>query len=323
MIHQTKGGSGASGTGLAVQKAAAGLLAPDVVHELRSNVDVLFLLVQHPFRKHQESSSASRSLLAALSTQLLTRDPIFIIACVIWRALAVILARNLETAFGKPYIEGYGLSETMSPTHINPLHRPKRQCAGIPIFDVDARVLDPDSLTECGPNQVGEIVVHGPQLFQGYWRQPEASAEAFLDHDGKRFFRTGDLGYYDEEGYFFITERLKRMINASGFKVWPAEVEAMLYAHPDIQEVCVIGVRDPYRGETVKAVVVPTPAARGSLRAQAIIDWARERMATYKVPREVELVAELPKTATGKVFWRKVQEEEDRRAAGEGAESAS
>ncbi|MCA1675707.1 MAG: hypothetical protein LC799_27195 [Actinobacteria bacterium] len=113
------------------------------------------------------------------------------------------------------------------------------------------------------------------------------------------------------------------MINASGFKVWPAEVEAMLYAHPDIQEVCVIGVRDPYRGETVKAVVVPTPAARGSLRAQGIIDWARERMATYKVPRAVELVAELPKTATGKVFWRKVQEEEDRRAAGEGAERAS
>ncbi len=238
-------------------------------------------------------------------------------------AMPEAVARKLETAFGKPYIEGYGLSETMAPTHLNPPHRPKRQCAGIPIFDVDARVLDPDSLVECGPNQVGEIVVHGPQVFQGYWRQPVATAEAFLDHDGKRFFRTGDLGYHDEEGYFFITDRLKRMINASGFKVWPAEVEAMLYAHPDIQEVCVIGVRDPYRGETVKAVVVPKPAARGSLRAQAIIDWARERMATYKVPRAVELVAELPKTATGKIFWRKVQEEEDRRAAGEEAESAS
>lgn len=96
----------------------------------------------------------------------------------------------------------------------------------------------------------------------------------------------------------------------------------MLYAHPNIQEVCVIGVRDPYRGETVKAVVVPTPAARG-VRAQAIIDWARDRMATYKVPRVVEFVAELPKTATGKVFWRKLQEEENRRAAGEGAESPS
>ncbi len=238
-------------------------------------------------------------------------------------AMPEAVARKLETAFGKPYIEGYGLSETMAPTHLNPPHRPKRQCAGIPIFDVDARVLDPDSLAECGPNEVGEIVVHGPQVFQGYWRQPVATAEAFLDHDGKRFFRTGDLGYYDEEGYFFITDRLKRMINASGFKVWPAEVEAMLYAHPDIQEVCVIGVRDPYRGETVKAVVVPTPAACGSLRAQAIIDWARERMATYKVPRAVELVAELPKTATGNVFWRKLQEDEDRRAAGEGAESAS
>jgi fatty-acyl-CoA synthase len=234
-------------------------------------------------------------------------------------AMPEAVARKLETAFGKPYIEGYGLSETMAPTHLNPPHRPKRQCAGIPIFDVDARVLDPDSFAECGPNQIGEIVVHGPQVFQGYWRQPEATAEAFLDHDGKRFFRTGDLGYHDEEGYFFITDRLKRMINASGFKVWPAEVEAMLSAHPDIQEVCVIGVRDPYRGETVKAVVVPTPEARGSLQPQAIIDWARERMARYKVPRAVELVAELPKTATGKVFWRKLKEEEDRRTAGETA----
>ena len=119
-----------------------------------------------------------------------------------------------------------------------------------------------DSLKELQPNEVGEIVVHGPQVFQGYWKQPEASAQAFIEHDGKRFFRTGDLGYYDEEGYFFITDRLKRMINCSGYKVWPAEVEAMLYAHPAIQEACVIGSRDAYRGETVKALVVLKSAAK-------------------------------------------------------------
>jgi fatty-acyl-CoA synthase len=203
----------------------------------------------------------------------------------------------------------------MAPTHINPPHRPKRQCGGIPIFNTDARVLALETLRECGPNEVGEIVVEGPQVFQGYWRQPEATAQAFLEHDGKRFFRTGDLGYYDDEGYFFITDRLKRMINASGFKVWPAEVEAMLYAHPGIQEACVIGARDGYRGETVKAVIVPRKGQE-TLTVEQLIEWARSRMAAYKVPRVVELVEQLPKTATGKILWRKLQEEEDRKGAG-------
>jgi fatty-acyl-CoA synthase len=225
------------------------------------------------------------------------------------------LARRLEQVIGLPFVEGYGLSETMAPTHINPPQRPKRQCGGIPFFNTDARVIDPESLSELPPNQVGEIIVHGPQVFRGYWNQPEATAQAFLSHDGKRFFRTGDLGYYDEEGYFFITDRLKRMINCAGYKVWPAEVEAMLYAHPAIQEACVIGARDPYRGETVKAVVVPRKEYRGKVDPQSIIDWARGKMAAFKVPRIVEFVDELPRTATGKILWRKLQEEENRKAS--------
>jgi fatty-acyl-CoA synthase len=203
----------------------------------------------------------------------------------------------------------------MAPTHINPPQRPKRQCGGIPIFNTDARVLDVESMKEVGPNQVGEIVVHGPQVFQGYWKQPEATAQTFVEHDGKRFFRTGDLGYYDEEGYFFITDRLKRMINASGFKVWPAEVEAMLYAHPDIQEACIIGTQDGYRGETVKAVIVLKKEAKENITAQDITEWARSRMAAFKVPRVVEFVSELPKTATGKILWRQLQEEENRKTS--------
>jgi fatty-acyl-CoA synthase len=226
-------------------------------------------------------------------------------------AMPEAVARRLEDVIGLPFVEGYGLSETMAPSHINPPQRPKRQCGGIPFFNTDARVLDVDSLKELPPNKVGEIVVHGPQVFQGYWKQPEASAQAFIEHDGKRFFRTGDLGYYDEEGYFFITDRLKRMINCSGYKVWPAEVEAMLYAHPAIQEACVIGSRDAYRGETVKAVVVLKSAVK-NIAPKDIIDWARERMAAFKVPRVVEFVGELPKTATGKILWRKLQEEENR-----------
>jgi fatty-acyl-CoA synthase len=226
-------------------------------------------------------------------------------------AMPEALARKLEEVIGLPFVEGYGLSETMAPSHINPPQRPKRQCAGIPFFNTDARVIDPESKAELGPGQVGEIIVHGPQVFQGYWNQPEETARAFIEHDGKRFFRTGDLGYYDEEGYFFITDRLKRMINCAGYKVWPAEVESMLYAHPAIQEACVIGSRDPYRGETVKALIVRKPGAE--VRAEDIIAWAREKMAAFKVPRVIEFVDELPRTATGKIFWRKLQEEENRK----------
>jgi fatty-acyl-CoA synthase len=228
-------------------------------------------------------------------------------------AMPEAVAAKLQERVGLPFLEGYGLTETAAPSHANPPHRPKRQCAGIPYFDTDSRVVDPVTLAELGPKEVGEIITHGPQVFQGYWKQPKASAEAFIEHDGKKFFRTGDLGYYDEEGYFFITDRLKRMINASGFKVWPAEVEAMLYAHPDIQEACVIGTRDAHRGETVKAVVVLKPDARGKLRPEDICNWAKERMAAFKYPRVVEFVDALPKTGTGKVFWRKLQEEENRR----------
>jgi fatty-acyl-CoA synthase len=127
--------------------------------------------------------------------------------------------------------------------------------------------------------------------------------------DGKSFFRSGDLGRVDEDGYFFLTDRLKRMINASGFKVWPAEVEALLFRHPAVQEACIIAARDPYRGETVKAVVVLRADAR-DVYPQDIIDWAHENMAAYKVPRIVEFVDALPKSGAGKVMWRALQEKE-------------
>jgi fatty-acyl-CoA synthase len=230
-------------------------------------------------------------------------------------AMPEALAQKLKEVLGLEFVEGYGLSETMAPTHVNPAHRPKQQCGGIPFFGTDARVLNHDTGLECGVGEVGEIVVRGPQVFKGYWNNPRATAEAFMPWDGETFFRTGDLGYYDEDGYFFITDRLKRMINAAGFKVWPAEVEAMLYAHPDIQEACVIGSRDAYRGETVKAVIVLKPAAQDRLVPDDIIAWARGRMAAYKVPRVVEFVQALPRTGTGKVFWRGLQEAENARLA--------
>jgi fatty-acyl-CoA synthase len=220
------------------------------------------------------------------------------------------VAAILRTRFGLDYVEGYGLTETAAPITYNPQHRPKRQCAGIPLFGVDVRALDPESGAEVPEGEPGELAVHGPQVFLGYWRQPQASAEAFVEIDGKRFFRTGDIGRVDAEGYWFVTDRLKRMINAAGLKVWPAEVEALLYAHPGVQECCVIAARDPRRGETVKAVVVPREAHRDTLDEAALIAWARSRMAAYKVPRIVEFADALPRTANGKVLWRELQARE-------------
>ena len=225
-------------------------------------------------------------------------------------AMPQAVAERLLQQFGITYCEGYGLTETAAPSHSNPPERAKLQCLGMPIFGTDARVVDPTSFKELPPNGVGEIIINGPQVFKGYWRDPAATAAAFVEFEGKRFFRTGDLGRMDEEGYFFITDRLKRMINASGFKVWPAEVETLLFKHPAIQEACIIASRDAYRGETVKAVVVLRAAAKGKTGADDIINWAREHMATYKVPRIVEFVDELPKSGTGKVMWRTLQERE-------------
>ena len=225
-------------------------------------------------------------------------------------AMPEAVAAKLQELCQIDYIEGYGMSETMAATHINPPDRPRKQCLGIPIFDVDARVVDPATFTELPPGEVGEIIVHGPQLMQGYWGQAEATAQAFVTLDGKRFLRTGDLARTDDDGYFYMVDRLKRMINASGYKVWPAEVEALMYAHPAIQEVCVIAARDERRGETVKAVVVLRDAFKGQVSEQDIVDWAHGHMAAYKSPRLVSFVDSLPKSGTGKVQWRALQERE-------------
>ena len=230
-------------------------------------------------------------------------------------AMPQAVAQRLYDEFRLRYQEGYGLTETAAPSHNNPPENPKQQCLGIPFIGTDSRIIDPDTLQEVPVGEQGEIVISGPQLFQGYWRNEAATRAAFIELDGKRFFRTGDLGRMDEDGYFFITDRLKRMINASGFKVWPAEVESMMFLHPAIQEACVIAARDAYRGETVKAVVVLRPQYRGQVTEDDITSWCREHMAAYKVPRIVSFVDALPKSGSGKVMWRVLQESEQSSAA--------
>ena len=229
-------------------------------------------------------------------------------------AMPQAVAQRLWEQYGLRFAEGYGLTETAAPTHSNPPDATKQQCLGVPFISVDSRVIDPLTLKEVPQGEQGEIIMSGPQNFQGYWKRPDATAEAFMELDGKRFFRSGDLGRVDEQGYFFITDRLKRMINASGFKVWPAEVEALMFKHPAIQEACIISTRDAYRGESVKAVVVLRAAAKGITTEDDIINWCKDNMAAYKYPRVVEFVDVLPKSGSGKVMWRLLQEADGRKA---------
>jgi len=223
-------------------------------------------------------------------------------------AMPEAVAAKLKEITGLDYIEGYGLSETVAATHINPVHRPKRACLGIPLFDVDCRILDVEIGRPLGPGEPGEIALRCPQLFEGYWRRPEETAAAHIEVDGERFFRTGDIATYDDEGYFFIVDRVKRMINCAGFKVWPTEVEALMHRHPGIAEVCVVAMPDQRRGESVKAYVVPRGDAAETLTEEAVIAWCRETIAAYKCPRAVTLLDALPRSGSGKVMWRDLQE---------------
>ena len=224
-------------------------------------------------------------------------------------AMPQAVAQRLLDQYGLRFCEGYGLTETSAPSHSNPPDHPKQQCLGIPFMSTDARIISPDTLQELPQGEQGELVVCGPEVFEGYWKRPDATEQSFMELDGKRFFRTGDLGRVDEDGYFFITDRLKRMINASGFKVWPAEVESLMFRHPAIQEACVISTKDAYRGESVKAVVV-LRAGHEATTEQEIVSWCHDNMAVYKAPRVVQFVSALPKSGSGKVMWRLLQEQE-------------
>jgi fatty-acyl-CoA synthase len=229
------------------------------------------------------------------------------------------VAQKLFERCGIRFMEGYGMTETISQTHMNPHGDLRKQCLGIPTFDTVSIVVDPETLQQLGPNQQGEILSSGPQVMQAYWQRDEANAQAFVEIDGRRFFRTGDLGRCDEDGFFYISDRLKRMINASGYKVWPAELEATLHKHPGIKEVAIISAPDKRRGETVKAVVVATDQAKGKIGAEDIIAWSREHMAAYKVPRIVEFSDALPRSGSGKIQWRTLQDAEWKKSDNDGS----
>jgi fatty-acyl-CoA synthase len=225
-------------------------------------------------------------------------------------ALAESVNKRLADELDITYLEGYGMTETCSMVMCNPPRRAKRQCLGIPTFGVSAMIVDAvtlESMPDGATAESGELWIAADQVSpHGYWHNDAANRDSFVERDGKRWLRTGDLVTRDEDGYYFLVDRLKRMINAAGYKVWPSEVETLLHRHPAVQEACVIATLDPRRGEQVTAVVVARTGTR--LTAEALIDWAHGQMATYKCPRAVEFIEHLPRAGTGKIDWRGLQD---------------
>lgn len=217
--------------------------------------------------------------------------------------------QKFEEVTGGKLVEGYGLSEASPVTHSNFLWDVERVkgSIGVPYPDTEAKVLNMDTGEPMPVGEIGEICIKGPQIMKGYWNRPEETAEVLKDG----WLHTGDLGYMDEKGYFYIVDRKKDMIIAGGFNIYPREIEEVLYEHPDVLEAAAAGIPDPYRGETVKAYIVLKEGS--TVTEEEMNQFARKYLAAYKVPRQYEFRNELPKTAVGKILRRILVEEEMRK----------
>lgn len=219
--------------------------------------------------------------------------------------LPVEVLAEFERKTGARIAEGYGLTEAAPVTHVNPMYgQRKAGSVGLPIPDTDAKIVDVETGTRDLPiGETGEIVIKGPQVMRGYWNRPDETAQTIRNG----WLHTGDIGKMDEQGYFYILDRKKDMIIAGGYNIYPREVEEVLYEHPKVLEAAVIGVPDPYRGETVKAFVVLKSGEQAT--AEEIVAFCKEKMAAYKVPTLVEFRDSLPKTMVGKVLRRELREQ--------------
>jgi long-chain acyl-CoA synthetase len=236
-----------------------------------------------------------------------------------WRRLKLILSgadtlhestmNGWAKRTGSRITEGYGLSETCATSHVNPIDRPKTGSFGCPLPNVQAGVVNPDTLEFAAPGEVGELVLAGPNVMLGYWKRPEETAAVFLDRGGVRWLRTGDLVRMDEEGYFHFYDRSKDLIKYKGHSIFAKDVEDVLYGHPQVKSAGVIGVPDPAVGQRIKAIVVLQGDARGKVSEDEIKVYCRKQLAEYKVPHIVEFRGELPKTDVGKVSRRELREE--------------
>lgn len=234
-----------------------------------------------------------------------------ITACISGAApLPVEVQQKFEEITGGTLVEGYGLTEASPVTHANPLYGERKYGSiGLPLPNTDARIRDLETgEKDLGPDEIGELVIRGPQVMTGYWQKPEENARTIRDG----WLYTGDVAKMDEDGYFYIVDRLKDMIIAGGYNIYPREVEEVLYEHPKVLEAAVVGVPDEYRGETVKAFVVLKEGETAT--EEEIINFTKEHLAKYKAPKAVEFRTELPKSLVGKVLRRKLLEEELQKA---------
>jgi long-chain acyl-CoA synthetase len=223
------------------------------------------------------------------------------------------VAKAFEAVTGGIVFEGYGLTETSPVTHINPTNKQYRKFGsiGLPISDTICKIVDLETgEKEMAIGEIGEIAIHGPQVFKGYWRKPEETENVMREFGGKRFFLTGDVGYMDENGYTFISDRKKQMINVGGMKAYPREIEDILFTHPKVKMAAAVGIPrdDDPSNEFVKAYIQLKDGETAT--PEEFIEWARERMAGYKRPREVDIVETLPLSNVGKVLRRVLLEEE-------------
>jgi long-chain acyl-CoA synthetase len=212
--------------------------------------------------------------------------------------------RRFEAVSGAKVVEGYGLTEASPVTHCNPVFGERRiGTIGLPLPATDAAILQPETWEPLPPGYEGEIAVRGPQVMLGYWQRPDETAKVLRDG----WLRTGDIGEMSADGYFTIVDRAKDIIIAGGLKIFPREVDEVLYQHPKVLEAAAVGVPDEYRGETVRAYVVPKPGEK--LTAEELTAFLNERLAPYKVPKQFEFRETLPKTLVGKVLRRSLREE--------------
>ena len=232
-------------------------------------------------------------------------------ACISGAApLPLEVQQKFESLTGGKLVEGYGLTEAAPVTHANPLLGQRRTgSSGLPLPDVEARIVDLDTKQIMPAGSEGELAVRGPQVMLGYWNRPEETAKMIRDG----WLHTGDIARMDADGYFYIVDRAKDMIIASGLKVLPREVEEVLFLHPKVQEAVVAGVPDAYRGETVKAFVILKPGVQAT--EAEIVEFCKQHLAPFKVPKAIEFRTELPKTLVGKYLRRVLVEEEKAKQA--------
>lgn len=216
-----------------------------------------------------------------------------------------------ERRTGTKILEGYGMTETTAVSHGTPYHRPKNGSFGVPIPSMRAAIIDVDGIEFKPIGEEGELILNGPNIMQGYWKRPDANEEDFIEIDGQKWLRTGDLVRMDEEGYFFFFDRKRDLIKHKGYSVFARHVEEVLYKHPKVKAAGVVGVPDPKVGNIIKAYVVLQSDARGKISEEEIVEFCKENMAHYKIPGIVEFRGELPKTDVGKISRRELREESE------------